>query len=379
VDDADFYPCCQSQTDAMDSATQFDIINLTTSTKYFHSKPTSRQDGNPRGKYPRKPLSWPGGKLPTPDDLKEHRDKIWREQQQQDVSSLNDYSDDEDNVVESDTATQPSSKNIKPKKKKGKRKTNVRGTGGARRKRSMIQTDIVSEPHILTAMEALDNRQGIMRCGCHCGMCKMRHRDWRTMREVKQRDWNWRLSKECEAIIYEHLDYCYPYDEDFVELLDCWISEGEEPDMRDLIRTSDGAGFRAYRLRESRGEGFARGGREGTGNQVAGEKTVPLWLQDESASRCLVTLGSPNNGDGINNAGRDMDDINVEGVSEDEYNEWDHLDEMRDSPGDRDSSDGRIDQGTTVNQNGGGGWSLGRWMRAWLPGSNRGFYVERLV
>lgn len=138
-----------------------DLTELITANRYIQGRLPVREDANPRGKYPRKPLPWSHKKLSEVTEWKEdadiYQEQLWHEQRE----------------------TQRYSGHNRPVSTK-------KNAPDSKKKKMSNPTYRINKPHYLTALDAMAKRGGHSQYYICCYDCP---RLLREARSKQRRDW----------------------------------------------------------------------------------------------------------------------------------------------------------------------------------------------
>lgn len=281
------------------------LIDLTTARRYFASRVPFRSDGNPRGKFPRKPLPWPARKLSAvqsyEQEADEYRIRLWqweldqkrKRQQHHDPSSMVECIPDDpgdpvsqttqDNIVSKESNTTKHGRHDGPtikkvdKKRARKEKTRVQKIRDKNKPR-------FENPHYLLALDAMHRKKGCQKVWVGCPICNKIEAEWDGVMKNKSRD----LATRRQDGLLEAKDDCLALDiftDDRRAFHDCdcgscFLSSTIDPDydhahieMRHVVDYVDSLGWEAFRVRyvDSIGRG-KRKVKEGQGLDAVQEK-----------------------------------------------------------------------------------------------------------
>ncbi|KAM7196195.1 hypothetical protein V8F33_006307, partial [Rhypophila sp. PSN 637] len=233
----------QTNRDDMEFDTHPEINSLTVHTQRFTTRIPFRDDGNPRGKYPRKPLSWPARKLANVVswewEADQYRNKLWKWQldRQQKHQRQNDGSD-----IEDDSTTGAKERPFRRTKwKKGPRKKVQRNKDVDKGKPRF------PKPHYLAALDAMNRKQGCQRYWVGCPICNKIAAEWVSDTKRKSRQ----LAFECQGALWDATnDYAVVNESDMEDEPECRDDQDDLVDeMNTVVTRNDLLSTRAYRIK----------------------------------------------------------------------------------------------------------------------------------
>ncbi|KAK4206132.1 hypothetical protein QBC37DRAFT_407374 [Rhypophila decipiens] len=228
----------QTDRDDVELDTHPAITSLTAHTQRFTTRIPFRDDGNPRGKYPRKPLSWPARKLANVVswewEADQYRNKLWKWEldRQQKHQRRKDGSD-----IQVDSTIW----------EKGPRKEVQRNKDWDKNKPRF------PKPHYLAALDAMYRKQGCQRYWVGCPICNMIAAEWVSETKQKSRE----MAFERQGALWDATnDYAVVDESDIEDEPECRDDEDDlVDDMNTVVTRNDLLSTRAYRIKFVYGTG----------------------------------------------------------------------------------------------------------------------------
>ncbi|KAM7218398.1 hypothetical protein V8F06_006162 [Rhypophila decipiens] len=232
----------QTDRDDMGFDTHPEITSLTTHTQRFTTRIPFRHDGNPRGKYPRKPLSWPARKLANivscEWEADQYRNKLWKWEldRQQKHQRRRDGSD-----IQDDSTTGAKERPFRTNWKKWPRKKVQRNKDLDKNKPRF------PKPHYLAALDAMYRKQGCQRYWVGCPICNKIAAEWVSDTKQKSRE----LAFESQGALWDATnDYAVVDESDIGDESECWDDQDDLVDgINTVVTKNDLLSTRAYRIK----------------------------------------------------------------------------------------------------------------------------------